>query len=125
MKKITRLFTRLSIKQVDAERCARVLAPPSQNVTFDRRNPGQKKCADHFLQALLQADIGTGKFSVKKIVENLSCFGLTKRRYYLLRKGRFTPNCIKNTSLNRKQIRVMAKSFNQNPKDFLEALLDL
>lgn len=126
VKKLKKLFYSLGIPQKEAEECAKVIATKKYEATakIKRRNPGEKKCTDHFTLAILQADIKTGEFEIKGLWARLQKFGLTRNRYYELKKsGNFRPNCITDTQFNRQQINRMAKAVGVDPTPLLQVLI--
>lgn len=123
-KELKSIFYSLGIPMDKAEKCARSIAPP---VPTKRSyyNPGQKKCAEHFMlavRALIQSD---ANLYVRNLQQTLHKFGLSRNRYYqAVKTGRFSPNSIKGTSKNKSQIRKMANALNLEPTQFLETMIE-
>jgi hypothetical protein len=125
MKKLKRLFYLLGIPSASAEACAKCLAPPIPSIKTRRHNPGQKRCAEHFLLALLQPDLNPVGVNPQKAIGKLKPYGLTKASLHRLKSAKFNPNCIRNTPENRHQLRNMAKSVGHDPLPFLGGLLEV
>jgi hypothetical protein len=127
-KELKRLFYSLGIPMTKAEACAKSIAPPpAQSAKRNRFNPGQKKCTEHFAQAMqsiIVVDMNRKPLKGKKVTERLSKYGLSRNKYYQIKEGRFTPNSIKNTQKNISQIRKMSKSFNLEPSQFIDVLIE-
>ncbi|MCK5687567.1 hypothetical protein KAJ27_25760, partial [bacterium] len=121
---LKKIFYSLGIPSSKAEKCARSIAPSSRK-KGSFRNPGQKRCTEHFLLAVInivEADSGN---HIKYLQQKLQKFGLSRNRNYQIRKsGRFTPNGIANTSKNVSQIKKMANSVDMEPSLFIKALLE-
>jgi hypothetical protein len=122
---LVKLFGRLGLSRKHAEECTRVLAPPAEKRTRPRRNPGQKRCLEHFVMALQQNDIQSLERKPGTIIERLSRFGLRRSRYYELRNFRFTPRALADSPENRRQIKQMARSLRLDPTPYLDQLLDV
>jgi len=121
---LKRIFYKLGLKKSEADKCARSIAPSSRK-TGSFRNPGMKKCAEHFLLAVMNIIESDTNVPVKYLQQKLQKFGITRNRYYeIKRSGRFTPNSITDTSKNRIQIRKMAKSIGMEPSIFEKAMLE-
>ncbi len=123
-KTVKKIFYRLGIPSSDSEACARILAPPSQVTRAPRKNPGEQKCTDHFIMAILQPDIKNRDIKTSEVLDNLKKYGVTKNRYYQLKKGKFNPNSIKNTPGNRQQISRMAKALGHDPLPLIDVLVE-
>ena len=121
---LKKIFYRLGIPIADSEACARCLAPPSQVIRGARKNIGGKKTTDSFVLAILQEDIVNRKLSVAEVVQNLEKYGVTRSKYYRLKKGKFNPNCIKDTQDNRQQISRMAKALHHDPGPLFDVLIE-
>ncbi len=119
-----KLFRRIGLTRKDAENCARVLAPPAAKSSTPRRNPGQKRCLDHFVMALQLPDIQSLGLKPTFIIERLTSYGLSRSRYYALRKNRLTPYSLTDTPANQKQIARMAKSLRLDSTPYLDLLID-
>ena len=122
--KLVQLFRRCGLSGKEAQKGARLLAPPSPSGTKPRHNPAQLRCLENFVSALQLRDINVKKIKSSQTMDRLSRFGLTRRRYYAVTKGGFTPNSLTNTPENRKQIETMAKTLRLDPVPFLDVLLD-
>jgi hypothetical protein len=83
-----------------------------------------KKCVDHFVLSLIQGDVRNRTMKVSELLKSLKWYGLTKGRYYQLKKARFTPNSIKNTTQNKQQISRMAKACGHDPLPILDAVME-
>ncbi|MDA3917766.1 MAG: hypothetical protein PF690_12450 [Deltaproteobacteria bacterium] len=123
-KELKSIFYSLGIPMDKAEKCARSIAPP---VPTKRSyyNPGQKRCAEHFMlavRALIQSDTN---LYVRNLQQTLQKFGLSRNRYYeAIKSGRFSPNSIKNTAKNKSQIKKMGKALNLEPTQFIDAMIE-
>lgn len=121
---LKKIFYKLGLKKSEADKCARSIAPSSRK-TGSFRNPGQKKCAEHFLLAVMNIVETDTDVPVKYLQQKLQKFGISRNRYYeIKRSGRFTPNSVADTSKNRIQIQKMAKSIGMEPSIFYEAMLE-
>lgn len=124
-KKLKRLFYLLGIPSAKAEVCAKCIAPPMPSARTLRHNPGKKRCAEHFLMALLQPDLNTGGVNPKTALGKIKAYGVTKASFHRLTSAKFNPNSIRNTSENRHQIGKMARSVGLDPLPFLGALIEI
>jgi len=123
VKKLKKLFYSLGISQPQAEECAKTIAPATP-IKKMRKTPGEKKCTDHFTLALLQADISLDAADMKGWWTKLRKFGLTRNRYFELKKsGNFQPNCVSDTATNKQQIRAMAKAMKLDPTPLLKVII--
>lgn len=124
-KKLKALFYRLGIPSSDAQACAKCcINPPGPVPKKQHRNPGVKRCTDHFVLALLQSDIGNCQMRPTEVIDRLKPYSLTKNRYYKLKYGRFSPNSITDTQNNRRQICRMSKACGIDSRPLLDALLE-
>ena len=121
---LKKIFYRLGISNADSIQCAKSLAPPSPIIKGLRKNPGEQKCADHFILAILQDDIRNRKIKVSDVLDRFKKYGITKSRYYQLKHGKFNPNCIKDTPGNRQQISRMARALSHDPIPLLDVLIE-
>ena len=120
---IERIFRRLGLAPGQAKLCARSLAPPDQRVGKPRRNPAEKRCLETFVLALQHTDIHPLPHKPAEALDRLARFGLTRGRYYALRRLKFSPQSLTNTPENRRQISKMAKALRLDPSPFYDALL--
>jgi hypothetical protein len=123
-KSLKKIFLRLGLSNSDSEACAKSLAPPSRTTKGIRKNRGEKKCTDHFIQAILQDDTRNREVKVYEVLSKLKKYGATRNGYYQLKSGKFNPNCIKNTPENRQQITRMAKALGHDPLPLLDVLIE-
>lgn len=123
-KHLSKIFGELGIPKEYCMDCARSLAPPSIEPRTKTRNPQEKTCMKLFLQALSQHDLKNRDLKGSEIVRCLGRFGVTAYQYYEERKKTFTPNCLKNTQDNIKQISRMAKAIDHDPTPFIDALIE-
>ena len=121
---LARLFRRLGLTVKQAQQCARVLAQSAPVRRTPRSNPAEKRCLDNFVMALGLQDITPVALKSSQVIDRLGRFGLTKRRYYDLRKSKFTARTLNDTPENRRQIERMAKALRLDAVPFLDALLD-
>lgn len=121
---LIKLFRRIGLNRKQAEDCTRVLIQPSEKPTKPRRNPGQKRCLDHFVMALQLSDVKSVNIRATTIIDRLSRFGLHRSHFYTLRKSRLTPRSLTNTPENHKQIAQMAKALRLDPTPYLDLLID-
>ena len=121
---LSKIFHQLGIPKEYCLACARSLAPLSREAKTKTRNPQERTCTNYFLQAISQSDLKNRKLKQYEITNNLNRFGVTKHRYYEEKNKTFTPNCLKNTQDNIKQITNMAKAIGHDPVPFLDALIE-
>lgn len=121
---IERFFRLVGIPPGKVSACARILAPPMQRVSKKPRNPAEKKCMEHFVQAVMQPDIVQREIGKQEILDKLKRYEVKHSRFYTLKRGKFTPRTLSDTPANRAQINKMAKSLGLDPLPILDALLD-
>ena len=121
-KGLQKLFYYLGIPKNHCLKCARSLAPPTRERKY-KRNPTERKCADQFVMAIQQSDIRNRDMKVYEVVNKLKKFGITKNKYYELKKGIFTPNSLENTQQNEQQIKRMAIACSHDPVLFQKLIL--
>ena len=121
---LKRIFYSLGIPSSKAEQCAKRVVSTPEFAKKIRRNPGQKKCVEHFLlymTAYIQTDMN---FKVKNSQKKLQKFGLSRNRYYAIKNERFSSNSIKNTLENKAQIKKMARVFKIDPSESIDKLIE-
>lgn len=123
-KSLKKIFLRLGLSNSDSEACTMSLAPPSRVTKGIRKNRGEKRCTNHFIQAILQDDTSNREVKVYEVLSKLKKYGATRNGYYQLKSGKFNPNCIKNTPENRQQITKMAKALGHDPLPLLDVLIE-
>jgi ACT domain-containing protein len=73
--------------------------------------------------AIQQSDISNRDMKVYEVVNKLKKFGVSKNKYYDLKKGIFTPHSLAKTQQNEQQIKRMAIACNHDPVPLQELIL--